>query len=467
MARGRVTGIVLDGDRLEWATLVQSGDRVRRVDQGLELLAAEAAPGSDAPAMTRQAIVDRIREACAGMKGDIALGLTSDATLLRVVDLPAVDAEELTEMAALQADKFSPFPIEVMAVSHEVLARSEDGCRVLVAAARDDAVEAQGGLLVEAGVRPTVIDSSALGWWRLLKESGSVPSEGRAALVLMSGDRADLIVVQDAIPLVFRTIDVEPGGAAASVAADIGQALNHTLISMELEHGSQSCSVGLWAYEEQLQPLAAALTGSGSWEVSAHTLDGLPPLCEGIARRLLSDGGIDLTPQTWLDADAARRTRRLVLGGLGSVLGVWLLCVLGMVGLFGWRSRTINRIRAERARWEQPAMEVRELRRRVLTIDRYTDTSHSSLECLREVSGLQPEGIDLVSFSYTKGDAIRVVGQAEERTLIYSFKEALDASGFFPLIELGSHSQDRRGQHWNFEMTLRLSEGDDEEGESS
>jgi hypothetical protein len=459
VARGRATGFVLDGERLEWASLVQAGDRLRRVDQGMEVLVIED-EGLDAEAV-HKAAVEQVRSACSAVKGDTALGLPSTDVLLRVVSLPAVDDDELGEMVELQADKFSPFPIETMAVSHEVLERTEEQCRVLVAAARDDAVDAHARLLVEAGLRPVAVDSIALGWWRLLQDAGDVPLEGRAALVVLGGPVAELIIVQDGVPLLFRSLDLGSDAAPADVAADIGQELNHTLISLELEHGSQPCGVLLWAYEDQVPLIEQALRAEQVGEITSHALDGLPPVCEGIARRLVTGGGVDLTPQAWLDADTAARHRRQMLGGLAGVLGLWLVCVLALVVLFGWRKGVVSRLQARRQTWEAPAMEVRELRRRVRMIDRYTDTSHSVLECLREVSGIQPVGVDLVSFTYTKEDSIRIVGQAGERSAIYGFKEALDASGLFPQVELGTQVQDRRKRHWNFDMVLSLPGGEE------
>jgi hypothetical protein len=453
--------MVMDGDRLEWATLVQSGERFRRVDQGVEILSSEPDPAAGEAGDARTAVIECIRAACGDAKGDIALGLPSTSVLLRVVELPLVDDAELVEMVELQADKFSPFPVETMAVSHEILARDDSSCRALVAAARDDAVDAQGGLLVEAGLRPAGIDSCALGWWRLLQDAGGVPAEGRVALVLVPGSVVELMVVQDGVPLVFRSLELDSGMAPDAAAAEIEQELSHTLMSIELEHGSQPAALGLWAYEDQLSVLAQALNRGGGWDVDAHPLDPLPPLCEGIARRLLAGGGIDLTPHSWLDADAARHRRRSLLGGLAAVLGLWLLCVMALVGLFGWRRTTISRLQARRQTWDQPAMAVRELRSRVLMIDRYTDMSHSSLECLREVSSIQPEGIDLVSFTYTKGDAIRIVGRASMQARIYAFKEGLDASGLFPHVELGSLIQDRRQKHWNFDLVLKLPGGEE------
>ncbi|MDP6490261.1 MAG: pilus assembly protein PilM [Kiritimatiellia bacterium] len=459
MAKGRATGFVLDGDRLEWAALVHAGDRLRRVDQGMEVLAS-AEEGTDAGAAL-EAQAEQVRKACASVKGDTVLGLPSTEVLLRVVDLPAVGDDELSEMVELQADKFSPFPIETMAVSHEVLERGDAQCRVLVAAARDEAIGAHAQLLVEAGLRPAGIDSCALGWWRLLQDAGGVPGEGRALLVIVAGPVVDLVAVQDGLPLLFRSLDLGVDLPTADVAAEIGQELNHTLISLELEQGSQPCSVALWAYEDQLAALGSALQAQDVDQLTTHALDGLPTVCEGIARRMISGGGIDLTPRAWLDADEAARHRRQVLGGLAGVLGVWLLCVVVLVSLLGWRKGAVKRLQARRQTWEQPAMDVRELRSRVLMIDRYTDMSRSALECLLEISGIQPKGVDLVSYTYTKGDTIRIKGQASARSMIYGFKEALDTSGFFPSVELGTQIQDPRRRHWNFDMVLNLPGGEE------
>lgn len=449
----------MESGGLAWATLALSGDRLRRVDSGMEVLPPDT-PDQEPDGASSSAL-EQTRTAFASVKGDFALGLPTTDVLLRMVELPTVESDELAAMVQLQADKFAPFPIDTMAVSHEVLDRGASSSRVLIAAARNDAIDAHARLLIESGRRPATIDCCALGWWRLLQDSGEVPHEGRAALVLCAGNTVELIVMQEGVPLLFRSMEVAPGAAASARAADIGDELSHTLITLELEHGSQACRVLLWADGGQASAIGDALREQRVDVTVTHALDALPAVAEGIARRWITGGGINLTPQAWLEADASAARRRRLLGGLGGVLGVWLLCVIGLLALFGWRKGQIRRLRARQQQGETSAMEVRELRRRVLMIDRYTDFSHSALECLRAISAIQPEGVDLVSFIYTKGDEIRIVGQASERSLIYRFKEALDASGFFPLVELGTQIQDRRRRHWNFDMVLNLPRGEE------
>lgn len=404
--------------------------------------------------------MDRIREACAAVKGDCVLGFASDQILLRVIELPAVDDEELAGMVELQADKFSPFPVESMVISHEVLARDEASCAVAIAVARGDVVDAQGRVLTDAGLRPVRMDACVMGWWHALQAADVCPPDARCIHLVLDGNLAEIIVVEQGVARVFRTLPLAAGADAAALASDLGQELGHTLISFELEHGAAPAPVTVWSRGEAHAGVAAALQAEPAWDVTGRSLDDLAPACEGIARRTLTRDVLDLTPPSWIEAVTRRRQRNRMLGGLLGVAALWVVLVAALSGLYVFERNRLSRLDRELERWRPPAMEVRELRRKVLLIERYADISHSALECLREVSEAQPDGIDLSSFSYNKQDAVRVVGAAAQRSLIYDFKRNLDGSKLFTSVELGSLNQDRRQQLWSFDVVLHLPKGE-------
>ncbi|MBN1557520.1 MAG: PilN domain-containing protein [Lentisphaerae bacterium] len=464
MAREFITGVVFRGDTLEWAVLRRGREGVERADAGCaawreapaEAEAGAESGGAEAQA-AREAETARLRAAGARLRGDVDLGLGAGAVILRVVDLPTVEDDEIAAMAALQVDKFSPFAEDAAVWGHEVLARRENASRVLIGVARRSAVEEAGERLRRAGVSPRRVDAEALGWWEVLREAGDAEGAGRRVVLLLGAGDPVILVLEEGVPLAFRAVGGAGELAEDALAGELARETGYVLTTLELEHGGGTVQgVRVRCSGEPPAGLAELLQDACGCAVDVRPLEGLAA-AEGVARRGAAKGGVlDLTPESW--REAARRAgvrKRLVTAAL-VVLAVWLAGAGIVLGALGWQQRRTARLAADRDRWRGPAMEVRELRRRVFMIKRYRDRNFSALECLREVSRLLPEGIDLTSFSYYKGEELRLAGEAAGVNLVYSFKNTLDESALFGEAELQGPRTDRRRRREVFEITLAL-----------
>ena len=60
---------------------------------------------------------------------------------------------------------------------------------------------------------------------------------------------------------------------------------------------------------------------------------------------------------------------------------------------------------------EQSAAKIASLTNKIASLTQYGNRSHSALECLREISALLPQGVDLSSFSYKKGASLSLRGE--------------------------------------------------------
>ena len=69
--------------------------------------------------------------------------------------------------------------------------------------------------------------------------------------------------------------------------------------------------------------------------------------------------------------------------------------------------------------------EVREMRDKVKLVQQYSDHARGTLEMLKAVSDRMPEGVTLTSFSYKRGEKLSLVGEADQPTAVYDFKNAL------------------------------------------
>lgn len=459
MAGDRVTGIFVQGETLEWCTVRPSkgGGKAVRGDR-FSLREATGTPEGEEPA--ESAVVDAIRARCARVKGAVVLGLPDDQVLIRVVALPTVDDEEIAAMAGLQADKFSPFPIESMVVSHEVLRRDEASAIVAIAVARALVADDTGQRLKAAGLTISRVDAAALARIQVLRDAGEIPSEERHLAVVLEDGNADLMVFDGGTLMVTRHPgDMGPTDKEGFVEEILSE-IDQTLMSMEIEHGGGApASVAIWCRGAEPHHLARELADRLPCRVDAKELDTLPAISSGLAtRHLLRGDGLDLTPPAWRLSERAASFRRRVVAGIASIAALWLLCAGAIFGGLYYEEQRLANLEAERDRVATPAMEVRTKRRRLFLLKRYTQQRLSALECLREISIVQPRGIDLTIFSYRSAESLKISGEAEDVNRVYDFKNKLDTSKLFPGTTLQGPIYDRRRKKNTFDIEIQLPE---------
>lgn len=443
IAKEYSSAVVARNGALEWCVLLKSKDRFQVTASGTVNRPAEDAASEVAAAFRKELLP---------LKPPVVLGIPSDQALLRVVALPTQDDAELAGMVQIQVDKVSPFPVEGLVVSHEVLQRKADGTVVLIGAVREAVIDGLGKALGAGGVTPARVDVTVLGWWRVLRDAGELGEPGRKVVILLHDGTADLIVVQDGCPVLFRSLAVGSGEVAEE---DLTQEVSFTLMALELEHGPQGpCPIVLWHRGGEPTNLQRALHSIFMVEVTVKPLDKLASAAEGLARRAGHREGMDLTPASWRQAAGQSEFRRRLWTTIGAAAGVWVAAVSLLMGGIHIDRLRLQGLQSELKRLQVPANQVRETRRRVMLIKRYTNRDDSALECLREISSRQPAGINLTSFTYRKGEGIRISGEAQTVDDVYTFKKSVDEVKTFKSATLQG-PQDRGGKQL-FDMDIKL-----------
>jgi len=463
MAKEKTAALIVREDVLEW-TIVQQRHRV--VDAGRAAMSAPAAPeeAADADAEAPAAPPSPLREAAARLKGcALSVGLTTDRLLLRVLDLPAVDRDELRDMVALQFDKYSPFPVDTMVLSYEILRQQDSSSHILMAAVQQSAVDRLGERLREAGLEIDRLDAAILGWWRALADAGRMSQTGRQAFVLLDGPDPEMIVAQDGTPVLFRSLTGPGERPDEDGAAALAEEVSYALMSLERDHGGGAATTVHLGYAGDAEPphLVRALAYTCECAAESFPLDELPRPSEGLARRAAdrtAAAALDLTPAVWRSAEQAREFRNKMIGAAGVIFFAWIASLAVLLGGLQYHRAKLARLEESLASWREPALDVREMRRRAFMIQRYTDNEHSALECLRQISAVQPSGIELTSFAYRKGENVRIAGEAEAVGVVYAFKDSLDRSGFFLESDLTGPRRDTRKRKEIFDIDLRLPE---------
>ncbi len=465
MAKEITTGLIVAEESVAWSTLQGVRNRAQETDQGdFPLPKADDTESAEAHAGI---IGDVLKEHSSRFKGRISLGIPTDQVLLKVLELPGVEDEDLPGIVEIQADKLSPFPIENMVVSHEVLHRSEEGMRVLIAAVQVREVEKIGARLTDLGLSVRRVDVEVMGWMSVLADAGEIDSSGRQILILMTGSAPTIVLLNDGVPQVVRSIKSCGGIEGRELADELGREINFTLMSRELAGDADDIPpVTVFSSHAEMDTLQSGLKESCGASVTVKNLDELPQSARGVANRAaMSRGGapaasalLDLTPPSWSAEHQSAVFKRKMIQAAAAIIGVWLLVVGSLLGFLYYEERQLDTLKAEHATISEPAKQVRLLRRRARTIESYVDHSQSALECLREIASLLPDGIDLTSFSYRKNDQVKVSGIGNAVVVVYDFKNRLDESDFFPVAELNGPRTTKKGE--TFDVTFSLTEQD-------
>lgn len=452
MAKDMATGILVTPEAVSWATL-------KRVKEGSECVAEERIDRMVEVDPDAEEEPSALSQALAEIKSPVVLALPPTQVLMRVLELPPVDDEDLAGMVELQVDKFSPFPIDQMVVAHEVLSRDDESCVVLVAAAKETAIDEAADVLKDEGVRISRVDVGLLGRWKSIGDAGQLAETGRETLVIASEGTVEVLTHEGGTPIALSCLGKTPDLTDAAMATDIADEVAHLLMGLEVERGRHvgGQTITLWS-EEPLTAFAIALQQACGVEIGERSLGILPPVAQGVASRdMFGSALLDLTPSPWRQAATSKRTRRLMLIAGLSVLGVWGMLVGGGLGWLAFEERRLERLGAEEVRWMEPANQVRRLRLQVHMIERYMDRTYSSLECLREISSLQPQGIDLTTFTYRKGEGMDIEGEADSGPLVNEFNEKLNQSALFVDVKPGIRTMTSKGRH-RFSFDIKFPE---------
>ena len=460
MAKEPTIGAVFRDDEVEWASVRAGKGGVESLDSGR--VSRLAPPGEDGDVLSdAESPVGELKTVFGG--GKPVIGIPLKDLLLRVLDFPCVDESDLAGMVELQVDKISPFPIDQMVISHEVIGTSSEGLVVLVAAVPRGIVDAIGLVVSDVGSAPGRVDAEIMGWWRELLQGDLLAEDGTEALIRFREQTIEMAVHEAGTPRSFTYVGEAVDLSSAELMDELADEITHALMTFEMDAGVPSPSmVTIWAEGDPPSEFVAALQSRIDAEIRVRSLSLLSSPAASVATRDLAGGArLDLTPQDWTDAVIARGFRHRLWGIAAGVLLLWTLIVgAGFGGLLYQRS-VLGGLQSQDEQLIPGANEVRLMRRKVGTIQRYMNHTNSALETLREVVRQMPgSGVDLSEFTYRKDDAVVVVGEADTSQLVLSFNERLNASDVFTNVVSGARSVTKRGRN-RFRFDLAMPGGDE------
>ena len=425
-----VTAVCRTPDGIEWSTLKISQDNTEEVHQ--EQLPLEIPADITSAELANLDLPDLSQH----IKGEVTVALRSSELLMRTMKLPSTDPREIADMVGFQVDKFSPFPIDQLAMAHEILAISEDSSQVLMAAAKRDRIDAIGDSLETKGLLIHSIDARILGWLQLLQDENKLSGSGCEILILVDGIDFTLMVLSNGLPITFRFLEAQLDDM--TVVDELTYEIGYTLTTLDVEHDLPAPeSICFWSIGDVPEPLQSKLAEKCGLTVEYHYLGELPPLSEGILRRSRSEKShIELIPREWIEHQQRLKLRKQFTLISGSVASLWLLILLIFLSVFKVRDMQLASIQADANAIAPLAHRAEVNQRKLKALKVYTDRTDSSLECMREITQLLPIGdIEFLSYNYNRDKGITLRGSGRDKTIVNDFFTALSNSDLFDGIK--------------------------------
>ncbi len=173
--------------------------------------------------------------------------------VVRIAELPRMEAKELDEAVQWELDRQTPFAVDQViydfeAVQHPGVSPESENMEVLLAVAQEDMVNAHAETILGARMTPVAIDVEPLALGRALVELGDETTMQSTVVIVNIGHTGSLIsIFCQGVPVFIRTI---PTGGEALTAA-VRQ--NVQLAEQDAERAKRQFAdvTGLFAYEEE------------------------------------------------------------------------------------------------------------------------------------------------------------------------------------------------------------------------
>lgn len=185
------------------------------------------------------AIRDLMRSTGLRPGGNVAVGVSNQKVVVRLIDLPYMEAAELTGAIQYQAQDYIPIPVEEAILDFQIIGdymtnADEHMMEVLLVAAQRDMIDQMVNAIGHSGLKLSAIDVTSFAVVRgLLGISPSVlpeENEGEATgIIQMSAGITNIVVVEKGVPRFTRVSSL----AANDLTQAVATALNTTFAAAE------------------------------------------------------------------------------------------------------------------------------------------------------------------------------------------------------------------------------------------
>ena len=144
-----------------------------------------------------------------GLKGrDVVTAVGGHDVIIKKIEMDRMKEGDAREVIRWEAEQHVPFDIKSVELDFQVLDPEGEGPRmeVLLVAAKRELVDHKVGLLVEAGINPTVIDVDAFALHNAFEHNYPEAMDGIVALVNVGHEVTNVNLLERGVPILTREI---------------------------------------------------------------------------------------------------------------------------------------------------------------------------------------------------------------------------------------------------------------------
>ena len=377
---------------------------------------------------------------------------------MRMLDLPASDPGEISDMIDLQVGKQTPYAREEIVFAHKVIEKGSSGyARVMLGIVTRSIVCERMDVLAKAGLSVKGIMISSEGVYRWFR--GAYPAEAQAktsrALILLDVDSnySDFIVIRHGKMVFTRNILVganhliqEAGGWREKFSDELRR-------SLERYQGEEKNVEIAKVFLSGAGPKIEGLEGTvgAALDLSIQSVDSLPELRSGNAAmgpasenasfasmiplmgivRDEKEPCMDFIPHENRTQSAMElKTKQLTVMGILLVAIVTALSFLCLAHISAKRAylakikKTISQIAVE-------AESIDKMRAVIDMVELRQDARGSTLECLREISQVTPKEISLTDIDIDEKKTVVLRGYGFAMSDVFKYVKLLEESAMF------------------------------------
>jgi hypothetical protein len=382
-----------------------------------------------------------------GKKGETVLALPLDRLIVKVVSIPAENAEDPVEFVRPVLDAMSPYPDEPLAISVENLRADENGVVAVAAALPEGSVADVEDALDANKTNVTRVDSLAFGaltdLWRHVQDDGQ-----RRLLLLEGAECVSAIVADGRCPCAMRAIsqgadlkretmllllDAEAIGGEKALAEIVvaGGDAGHDGPAPQENAGHDGPAPQEEGGDGPAPREYVVVSGADEKALSvfapvrrlAEPLDPLP----GLVERAADPASLNVLPDGWSEILDETRFKSKMKVALSVAGGIWLAVMAAFWGMPRWYGYKTSQVTTLRMRHKSEFNKVSEKKKQVEAVAMVSNHDLGALETLRVVTSVIQEGMELSKWNFKRGDKLTfsgTVADGDERK-VYTFKDGL------------------------------------------
>ena len=401
---------------------------------------------------------------------------------VRMLELPATDPEEISDMINLQVGKQTPYAKEDIVFAHKIVETSASGyTKVMLAIVTRNIVGERIDALAKAGVtvRRIAISSEGVCNWFRANYLAGVTRQSAQTVILVDVDSnySDFIVMRKGKMVFSRSILIGANHLMQD-AADW-----HGKFSGELKQSLERYQSG----EKNVEMMKVYLSGSGP---NIKGLDGVLAAALGadvektdqlknlhsrniseIMRvenlRFVSitqilgvtmedeDPCMDLTPNELKAQERMeRKTKQLTFMGIWVVAIVTTLSFLCLTS-FSAKSAYLAALKKTISKIAVQVEGIDKMRVVIDTVSQRLDSRGSSLECLKEIYRITPEEISLTDIDIDEKEKVVLKGHGFAMSDVFKYAKILEDSEMFENVKTPSIrvKNDKEAKFAEFEIS--------------